>query len=105
MVRWMMVLGSVAAAACGYSEEAYLEDEAAAACAFTVDCYPGLYENDEECISLRGEAVATAGCEFDASAAADCVDGLEALSCPDEGAAPAFPLACDSVYGACDGAE
>jgi len=104
MTRALACVCLMSLAACGYSEESYLEDEAAAACTFTVDCYPGLYDSVDECITLRGEPVVTAGCAYDAQAAADCVDGLEAMSCPEEGAAPAFPVACDSVYGECDGA-
>lgn len=92
-------------AACGYSEEAYLEDEATASCAFTVDCYPGLYASVDECVSLTYTGVPEAGCSFDPKAARDCVDGLEELSCPGEGEFPTFPAACDSVYLDCQAGD
>ena len=43
-----------------------------------------------------------AGCSFDSDAAKECVEGLEAMACPEEGAAPAFPAACDAVYTDCE---
>lgn len=92
----------VFAAACGYAEADYIVDEAEAACVFTVECYPGLYDSIEDCVTATQSVTPPAGCSFDGDAAKECVEGLEAMACPEEGAAPAFPAACDAVYAECD---
>lgn len=90
------------AAACGYSEEDYVVDEAAAACDFTVACYPGLHDSVDDCITTTQTVAPAAGCSFDAVAAKECVEGIEAMACPEEGAAPEFPASCDAVYADCE---
>lgn len=88
-------------AACGYAETDYVIDEAEAACMFTVECYPGLYDSVEDCVIVNQNVAPAAGCSFDSDAAKECVEGVEAMACPEEGAAPAFPAACDAVYTEC----
>ncbi len=90
------------AAACGYAEADYVIDEAEAACVFTVECYPGLHDTVEDCVTVTQTVAPAAGCSFDSDAAKECVEGLEAMACPEEGAAPAFPAACDAVYTDCE---
>jgi hypothetical protein len=92
------------AAACGYAETDYVVEEAEAACVFTVECYPGLHDSVDDCIVVSQTVAPAAGCSFDSAAAQECVEGIEAMACPEEGAAPSFPAACDAVYTEC-GAE
>lgn len=102
MSRISVLIVTVALTACGYSESDYVNDEVEASCAFTVACYPGLYDSMDDCVETAVGVLAVTGCVFDSEAARECVDGIEAMDCPEDGAVPPFPPACDAVYGDCD---
>ena len=96
---WSLV--ALSAVGCGFSEEKYLETYAVASCEFTIACYPELYASIDDCVAQVSEGDPTEACTYDAAAARDCVDGVEAMECPGEGEFPEFPAACANVYVDC----
>jgi len=102
MWRIAVAMAGVALAACGYEQADYALDYADATCAFTVQCYPDLYETLQACVDTA--AVGGTGgdlCTYDPDAARACVSGVEEMGCPAEGALPEFPAACARVFTDC----
>jgi hypothetical protein len=83
-------------AGCGYDEARFEEDYPVAYCEWASDC--GYFESSEACLEADADEVARDGCTYDSHEARTCVDGVDALACPDGGAFPEVPAACSAVY-------
>lgn len=116
----LFALSLLGLAACGYSEEKYAEDYAAAICdnlsgceADIVAAYVALGMDEataqatfDTTYTATCEAAATDdgedgddACEFDSDAAHECVDGVKAMSCDFWSTGAGFPEACAAVCG------
>ena len=90
--------------ACGMKEDKFKEQYIDASCQTLMECdefTAALFGGDvETCKTLFSLAwsESTSGCEYDSSAAKECIDGIEGLEC--DGSAPG---ACEEVYtgGSC----
>lgn len=88
---WLLAL-----AGCGPDEASFREDYVASYCAWASECQ--WYEDADACGAAYVDwAPADTSC-FDARAAKDCLDALDALQCPTAGASVEFPDACNVVY-------
>ena len=83
---------------CSYSEDKFNDDSKQAGCAYLTDC-TDQYDDFEDCMDDDNTDDPDASCEYDSSAAKDCVDGLEALTCEND--FDDFPAVCLQVY-VCD---
>ncbi len=81
---------------CGYAPDDYQADVAAASCQLTIDCM-GFWDTVDECVAAQ-QVEDTRGCEYDATAAKDCVEALESTRCGDGSDIPAEPVVCQSVW-------
>ncbi len=91
---------------CSMNEEQFEDARIDARCAWSVECYPGVYSSLDECTADWGDGTPSGlACTYDAAAAADCVAGLQEMECPTDGAAPSYPEACAVVYTECTGAD
>lgn len=116
-----LALSVVGLAACGYTEEKYAEDYTSAMCDNLAGCEAdivaayvamGMDEATAQAtfdttyaasceteITEGGEENVEDTCEFDAAAAQECVDGIEAMSCDFWSTGAGFPEACTAVCG------
>ncbi len=91
-------------AGCGsVSEDDYPTAYAEARCAWTIDCYPGIYANFNQCVGDFDDGESGLACTYDGDAAKECLAGLEDQTCPTDGSVPEFPEACLAVHSECTG--
>jgi hypothetical protein len=81
---------------CAYDEAKFTADYASSYCAWASDC--GYFDSSEACVDAGAPQADTNGCTYDSKEARACVTGLDELACPDGGAFPEVPAACDAVY-------
>lgn len=108
-MRFLAVFALAGLLAGCYSEEQYSEDYNTEYCRLFAECtdesmleyYP--YTTEDECIDYFNSASDTGGttedeCEFDSTAAQDCVAGMQEMTCDDYNAG-SFPSECTNVCG------
>jgi hypothetical protein len=109
-----LLLGS-SLAACGPSEEEFLDAYAESFCTYMFDCVDqaGLtfdgWESTEACVETKWREFGSQGneCVFQPSAATACLDQMAVLTCPTETVTSEYelplPVVCvDQVYENCD---
>ena len=97
MKNFMMAATMLTLVACGYSEDKFTDEFADASCEWTVECYPDLYDDVDACLADATGGDDAECVDYDSSAAKDCVEGVQGMSCPAEGEFPEFPSACADV--------
>lgn len=96
----LVVVGTLAASACGYSEKKFEADYLATYCEANVACADegsGIFFSDAaECETFLGAffGLGTTGCDYDPGAGKACVEALEAADCDGLNAIGD----CDQVY-------
>ena len=103
MKRALLIPALLLAGACAQTEEQHQLELAEASCAMwarcgllevigyddAIDCKDEIHTAAMDSAAVEGECV-----EFNATASAECIDGIEAMSCDEEFN---FPSACDEV--------
>jgi hypothetical protein len=84
--------------ACAYDEATFAEKYQTAWCDWASDC--GYFESADACVAASdaSDPPSYDGCTYAGAEAYACVDALEVLACPEGGAFPERPVACDAVY-------
>jgi len=100
-------------AACGPSQEAFIEDVVIADCEYLLECEdPAIlsfqgWDTPEACQADRGPEVAAdaLGCEYDRKAGKACIEAVEEQSCAAEGEDRVYPAICNDVFINCTGTD
>jgi hypothetical protein len=107
-VAWLVVV-----AACGPSEATFVVDYTDAYCDYYLECgdpaqlvFDGI-DSLESCRALYGPGVAERGsaCKVDKGPAGRCLDLMETMACPEEGAVidDSLPADCEAAWQKCLG--